>query len=86
MQRRRCPLDMTKHIHYGPVDFAAQLLLNHLFTRVIRGLIVFWRERDDDLLEAPIAAERVPEGHELEHAVTGNTCAIPCDSAQPATM
>ena len=45
--------------------FAAQLLLNHFFIRVIRvirGLIVLWGERGDDFLEAPIAAERVPEG------------------------
>jgi hypothetical protein len=43
-------LDMTKYIHSAPDDFAAQLLLNHLFIRVIRvirGLIVLWREGGD---------------------------------------
>ena len=32
-----------------------------------RGL--FWREGGDDLLEARIAAERVPKGEQLKHAV-----------------
>ena len=44
--------------------FAAKLLLNHFFIRVIRvirGLIGLWRERGDDFLEARIAAERVPD-------------------------
>ena len=36
-------------------------------TRWPRGL--FWREGGDDLLEARIAAERVPEGEQLKHAV-----------------
>src|SRR5262249_40268340 len=30
-----------------------------------------WRERLNDLLEARIAAERVPKGEGLEHAVAG---------------
>ena len=41
-----------------------QLLVNNLFIRfirVIRGLIVFRRERLYDFFEARIAAERVPE-------------------------
>jgi hypothetical protein len=45
-----------------------QLLVNHLFLRfirVIRGSIVFGRERGDDLFEARIAAERVPEGEQF---------------------
>ena len=49
-------------------DFAAQVLVNHLFIRfirVIRGSIVFWRERGDDFLEARIAAERIPEGEQF---------------------
>ena len=41
-----------------------RLLVNHLFIRfirVIRGLILFRRERLYDFFEARIAAERVPE-------------------------
>ena len=30
---------------------------------------LFWREGGDDLLEARIAAERVPKGEQLKHAV-----------------
>jgi hypothetical protein len=30
---------------------------------------VFWRERGDDLLEARIAAEGVPEGRQFNYAV-----------------
>ena len=54
----------VEHIHCGSDDFATQLLVNHLFIRfirVIRGSIVFRRERGDDFLEARIAAERVPD-------------------------
>jgi hypothetical protein len=46
--------------------------MNHLFIRfirVIRGSIVFRRERGDDFFEARIAAERVPEGEQLKHTV-----------------
>jgi hypothetical protein len=32
---------------------------------------VFSRERGDDLLEARIAAERVPKGEQLKHGVAG---------------
>jgi len=52
--------------------FAAQLLLNHLFIsviRVIRGLIVFCRERLNDLFEARIGAERIPNRQQLQCAV-----------------
>ena len=41
-----------------------QLLVSHLsirVIRVIRGSIVFRRERGDDFFEARIAAERVPD-------------------------
>ena len=49
-------------------DLATQLLLNHLFIRVIRvirGLIFFWREGVNDFLKARIAAERVPPGSQF---------------------
>jgi hypothetical protein len=48
--------------------FSAQLLLNHVFIsiiRVIRGLIVFSRERLNDLFEARIGAERIPNRQQL---------------------
>jgi len=35
-------------------------------------LSLFRREGGDDLLEARIAAQRVPEGQHLEHAVAGD--------------
>jgi hypothetical protein len=46
--------------------------VNHLFIRfirVIRGLILFRRERGDDFFEARIAAEPVPDRRELEFSV-----------------
>mgnify|MGYP003693706057 CR=1 FL=1 len=50
--------------------------MNHLFIRfirVIRGSIVFRRERGDDFFEARIAAERVIPGQQFQSAVTDET-------------
>jgi hypothetical protein len=56
---------MTKVHSFGPNDFPAQQLQNHLLIRVIRGLILFWCERLNDLIEARIAAQAVPIGTAL---------------------
>jgi hypothetical protein len=56
---------MTKLHPLAPMILSTQLLLNHLFTRVIRGLIVFRRERGDDFFEARIATQWVPEGQQF---------------------
>jgi hypothetical protein len=53
------PLDMTKaHPLHAPMILPLNWIVNHLFIRVIRGSIVFGRERLYDFFEARIISER----------------------------
>src|SRR5882724_7229173 len=50
-------------LNIAPLQFGEQIVHSSLLNRLLR------REGGDDFLEARIAAQRVPEGEQLKHAV-----------------
>ena len=55
-------------VNIAPLQLRKEVF-DHLCIRVIRGLILFRRERLNDLFETRIAAERIPVGALLQFTI-----------------